>query len=230
MAFGMQVSNGDFRDIIKYDARAGRLFRVDRDVAGNKTPVDITGPQTKFAIDFGSLEVGYVAFTASGPDRRMVPYGRALPPQPDTKDETGKPTHRPGFYVLVGGNAVGGVREWCSNAAILLNALDELYNVYAQRPEAVQGKIPVVAIVRTEAVTSGKGAQKSTNYRPLFEIVTWTDRMEDMGPRTVTAPAGNGDTLASDAAAVSAMTAAPAPAMAAAAMATAGAPAMPSEW
>ena len=215
MAFGMTISSGDYNEIIKYDARAGRLFRVDRDVSGEKIQVDITSPTTKFAIDFGTLQVGYVAFSANGPVRDMVPYGQPLPAQPQTKDDNGKLISRPGFMAMVYGTTVGGPREWCSNAAILLSALDELYQVYEQRPEAQQGKIPVVCIASTVPVTSGKGAQKSTNYRPVFEIVMWTDRTPEMGTRTVPVPARR-DTLSEDSAALQRMTAGPAPAAVAA--------------
>ena len=190
MAFGMNVSNGnDFRDMVKFDARAGRMFRVDRDpVSGIRDQVDITGPDLKFAIDFGSLQVGYVQFTANGPVRSMVPYGKPLPVQPQDKDDNGKLVAKPGFYVLIAGKSVGGVREWCSNAAILLTALDELYQVYEQRPEAQQGKIPLISIPRTIPVKSGRGAQSSTNYKPEFSIVGWVDRLADMGERTVPVP------------------------------------------
>lgn len=198
MPFGMQVSSGDFRDIIKYDARAGRMFRVDRDPATReKTQVDITNPSMKFAVDFGSLEVGYVGFTANGPVRAMVPYGKPLPQQPQDKDNEGKLISRPGFYTLVAGQAVGGIREWCSNAAILLTALDDLWNTFSSAPEAATGKIPLVSIISTVPVTTGKGTQKSTNYKPVFQIAGWVDRLPDMGDRTVPAPAGglaaNGD-------------------------------------
>ena len=188
--FGMQVSSGaDFRDMIKFDARAGRLFRVDRDpITGLRTPVDITGPETQFAIDFGTLEVGYVQFTANGPVRSMVPYGRPLPAQPQDKDENGRLLAKPGFYALVAGRALGGVREWCSNAVILLTALDELYQVFAQRREAQAGQIPLICIPRTLPVKSGRGAQSSTNYKPILDIVGWVDRVPDMGERTVPIP------------------------------------------
>ena len=189
MAFGMQTSGGNFLPIIKYDARAGRIFRVDKD-NGITEQVDITDPNMKFAIDFGSIEVGYVQFSAQGPVRHMVPYdGRALPAQPQDKDDKGKLVSRPGFYALVAGQAIGGIREWCSNAAILLNALDELFNLYAEQPEAAGGKIPLISIVSTVPVTSGTGAQKSTNYKPVFKIVGWVDRLADMGERTVPPPA-----------------------------------------
>ena len=189
MAFGMQTSGGNFLPIIKYDARAGRIFRVDKD-NGITEQVDITDPNMKFAIDFGSIEVGYVQFSAQGPVRHMVPYdGRSLPAQPQDKGVDGKLLSRPGFYALVAGQAIGGIREWCSNAAILLNALDELFNLYAEQPEAAGGKIPLISIVSTVPVTSGTGAQKSTNYKPVFKIVGWVDRLADMGERTVPPPA-----------------------------------------
>lgn len=188
MAFGMQTSGGNFLPIIKYDARAGRIFRVDKD-NGITDQVDITDPNMKFAIDFGTIEVGYVNFTPNGPVRHMVPYdGRSLPAQPQDKDDKGKLVSRPGFYALVAGQALGGIREWCSNAAILLNALDELFNLYAEQPEAAAGKIPLISIVSTVPVTSGTGAQKSTNYKPVFKIMGWVDRLADMGERTVPPP------------------------------------------
>lgn len=189
MAFGMNTQTGNFLPIVKYDARAGRFFRVDKD-NGITEQVDITDPNMKFAIDFGTIEVGYVQFSAQGPVRHMVPYdGRSLPAQPQDKDDKGKLVSRPGFYALVAGQAIGGIREWCSNAAILLNALDELFNLYAEQPEAAAGKIPLISIVSTVPVTSGTGAQKSTNYKPVFKIVGWVDRLADMGERTVPPPA-----------------------------------------
>ena len=59
-----------------------------------------------------------------------------------TRTKRGNWWSKPGFYVLIAGTGVGGIREWCSNAAILLGALDELYQVYEQSPEARQGKNP----------------------------------------------------------------------------------------
>lgn len=189
MAFGMNTQTGNFLPIVKYDARAGRFFRVDKD-NGITEQVDITSPDLKFAIDFGSIEVGYVQFSAQGPVRHMVPYdGRSLPAQPQDKGVDGKLLSRPGFYALVAGQAIGGIREWCSNAAILLNALDDLFNLYAEQPEAAAGKIPLISIVSTVPVTSGTGAQKSTNYKPVFKIMGWVDRLADMGERTVPPPA-----------------------------------------
>lgn len=186
MAFGMKTA-GDFRDIVKYDARAGRLFRVDGDGAGQKQNVEI--PQgTQFAFDIATLEAGFVAFTAQGPTRAMVPWngpGTPLPAQPQDKDADGKLTHRAGFWALIAGAALGGVREWCSNAGCLIEEVDRLWTKASAMPEAATGKIPLVAITGTYPVVTGTGAKRSTNYAPVFEIRGWVDRPKELGPRTV---------------------------------------------
>lgn len=187
MAFGMQTSGGDFLPIIKYDARAGKLFRVDRNMGGGNDAVELP-PGTAFALDFGSLEVGYVDFTAQGPVRHMVPFGATIPQQPGEKNDEGKVRFRPGFYAKVAGQSLDGLREWCSNAAVLLNALDDLWQTFAAAPEAGQGQIPLISIIGSTPVKSGKGAQSSTNYAPIFKINGWIDRPDLFGARTVPAP------------------------------------------
>lgn len=189
-AFGMNTSSGNFLPIIKYDARAGRLFKVDRDAQGVNQQIDITSPTLQFAIDFGTFEVGYVNFTANGPVRAMVPFGGQIPDQPQTVDDKGKLLSRPGFYALVAGNAIDGIREWCSNAAILLGALDDLWQEFVATPDAKAGLIPLISIVSAVPVKSGTGAQTSTNYRPVFKIVGWVERLPGMGERTIAPPGG----------------------------------------
>ena len=103
MGLGLKISSGggDFLPIIKYDARAGRMFRVDK-VDGVSTPVDIT-KKFKAVFDFENVEVGYINFaTGSAPDFVMVPLGDALPEQPS-------PNHKQGMRMTVKlGEACGG--------------------------------------------------------------------------------------------------------------------------
>jgi hypothetical protein len=185
----MQIRTGDFLPIVKYDARAGRFYKMEKRVDGGSDPIELP-PGTKFAFDIGTLEAGFVAFTAQGPVRHMVPYspGVALPPQPQDKDGEGKLMFRPGFWVKIAGNALDGVREWCSNAAVLLNALDELYQQITSTPEAAAGQIPIISISGTIAVKSGSGARSSTNYAPIFRLEGWTNRPDLLGERTVASP------------------------------------------
>jgi hypothetical protein len=192
MAFGMKTTTGDFLPIAKYDARAGKFFKVDKRVDGGSDATEIA-LGTKFAIDFGSFEAGYVSFGPQGPVRHMQPYieGQPMPAQPQEKDAEGKLVFRPGFYTKIAGNAIDGVREWCSNAAVLLNAMDDLYQTFIRAPEAAQGQIPIVCIASTVAVKSGTGARSSTNYAPVLRIEGWTARPDVLGPRSVPAPAAS---------------------------------------
>ncbi len=190
MAFGMQapIAN-DFADIFKYDARAGRGFRIDYNPdTREKTPVDITSPPPSFAIDFGSLEVGYGHFSPTGPDLRVVPEGQSLPPQPTDKDDKGRTMFRPVFRVKLYGKILHGLREWASSANVVMESVDDLYNKFRVAPEAQSGKIPIVQLTKTIPMTIGKGQRATTVYAPCFAIVGWTDRVAAMGERTVPPP------------------------------------------
>ena len=191
MAFGMKVTSGDFLPIVKYDARAGKFFKVDKRVDGGSDAIELP-LGTKFALDTFTLEAGYVMFGPQGPVRHMVPYtdGVQLPSQPQEKDAEGKLLFRPGFYAKIAGNALDGVREWCSNAAVLLNAMDDLYQQIVKAPETAAGQIPIICIISTTAVKSGTGARSSTNYAPVIKIEGWTPRPDILGAQTV--PLGNG--------------------------------------
>ena len=72
--FSTEPTSGDFLPIIKYDARAGRFFRIDRGANGNE-PVDITD---SFAavFDFENVEVGWMNFSGPQPDFKLVPMGK----------------------------------------------------------------------------------------------------------------------------------------------------------
>lgn len=193
MAFGYKVTNGDFLPICKFDARAGRFFKVDKVLGAPNQDVEIPNG-TKFAVDFGSLEAGWCTFTGQGPVRHMQPYIEGQPPiaQPPEKDAEGKPVFRPAFYVKLAGNAIDGVREWIGASAAVMNAMDDLYQLYIKAPEAASGQIPIVCIASVTTIKSGSGAKSSTNYGPVFRIEGWTPRPDILGERTVPMPASNG--------------------------------------
>ena len=178
-------SDGSFLPICKYDARAGRLFRVDRSQRGDGSyqsdNVDISQPAPQFAVDMGSIQVGWLAFSATGPDFHLVPFGSPMPAKPSSD-------HKAGFRVKLGGKIMGGVRELAASSKCVLSAIDGLHTAYEAAPEAASGKIPLVKMTGTKPITT-KGPQgTTTNYAPVFEIVGWVDRLPDMGERTVALP------------------------------------------
>ena len=65
-----------------------------------------------------------------------------------------------------------GLREFSSTAAIVIEAMNNLYDLWMAAPENVAGKLPVVRCSGVLPISNKHG----TNYQPTFEIVGWTDR------------------------------------------------------
>ena len=186
------AAGGEFVPILSYNAVSGRLALRDRvqNASGDweARETDVTMAQPTFAVDFGRLEVGWCHFVkGSAPLWSMVPYGQPLPERPASpgQDAAGKTlNYRNGFRVPVAGNAIGGVRELAGNSAALINGMNALHDLFVASGEAAMGKIPVVKMIRTDAIKAGQ----ATNYQPVFEIQTYVDRPDLLGPRTVAAP------------------------------------------
>jgi hypothetical protein len=176
MGLGLKINSGskDFLPIIKYDARAGRVFRVDR-ADGVSTPVDIT-KKFKAVFDFENVEVGYINFaTGSAPDFVMVSLGSVLPASPSEN-------HKQGMRMVVKlhESCGGDCRELAGTSGAFLASMEKLHDEYLAGLVNNAGKLPVVTLADTVAIESGSGARKSTNYRPVFEITGWVNRPKDL--------------------------------------------------
>lgn len=191
MALGLNTStNGaDFIPHIRYDARAGRLFRADRtqgaDGRWETTMVDITTPPPQFIMDLAQIEIGWLSYAGGTPDLRMVPFGTPLPPVP-SKD------HKQGFRVRVfAPKLLGGLREFASSAKVVIAAMDALHSAHEAAPERGQGLVPVVTFAGTMPVTTKTPQGSSTNYTPVFRIEKWVARPADLpiGALTAAQPA-----------------------------------------
>lgn len=183
MALGLPVggeSTGDFTPIVKWDARAGRAFRIERsqgsDGTWNTDSVEITNGFTA-VMDLGNIEVGWAHFAAGvAPSYAMVPHGQALPARPSDQ-------HKHGFRLMMklGKGSGGDVREISSTSKAVLGAIDQLHTEYEAGVKDNPGKLPVVAITGAKSITSTGKGQSSTNYAPIFEITKWVDRPADLG-------------------------------------------------
>lgn len=175
MALGLQTEagGGDFAEIVKFDARAGRFFRVDRrEVNGQweTDPVEITdGFQAVF--DMTNIKVGWMLFAAGvAPMMTMVPLGDPMPDRPSDQ-------HKQGFKLMLklGAGSGGDVREFASQAKAVIGAVDALHDLYTAGLKDNPGKLPVVSLKGTTAIKSTGKGQTSTNYAPIFEITRWVD-------------------------------------------------------
>src|SRR3974377_2066774 len=157
--------------IIKYDSRAGRIFRVDRsDETGRweSNPIEIT--QVFQAVpDLDNIEIGWLHFPTGGaPDIRTVRYDKALPDRPTDK-------HRPGFRVvlLLGKQSGGDVREMAANAQVAIKGMELLHDHYLAEKSAHPGQLPVIKLSGTIPVTTQGNANgqkvSSTNYQPTWQ-------------------------------------------------------------
>ncbi len=221
MALGLNYESGsgnggDIIPFVKYDARAGRMFRNDRaESNGNysNTPVDIT-QNFKAVFDLENVEVGYIHYAAgSAPAYLLTKLGNPLPHKP------GDGKWKQGARVMIKLNAAcgGDVREITSNATAFLKGLDDLHTAYSAGAKANPGKLPIVTLKTTLPITSGSGEKKSTNYQPVFEITGWAPRPADLVfvPKEPNAPTtASPSTAPSTGSTVAPPPAAPQPAMA----------------
>jgi hypothetical protein len=183
-------SGGDFTPIIKFDSRAGRVFRIDRvqDFNGyNNEQVDITH-NFRAVVDFENVEVGWINFPMGGtPSFMLVPMGQQLPPRPSVD-------HKNGLRFMMKLDTVCGgekkVREIASSAKAFLGGVEQIYAEYLRQKDSNPGKLPVLALTGTMPIETGTGAKKSTNYRPSFRIEGWVTRPADLiyVPKGMTAP------------------------------------------
>jgi hypothetical protein len=178
-------SAADFTPIVKYDARAGRVFRVDR-VQGadgfSSEAVDIT-QIFKAIVDFENVETGWMDFPpGSAPSFVLMQLselgkGKPLPDRPSAK-------HKNGIrFLLKLSKACGGdkpVRELAGTSKAFLAGVEEVYNLYMAEKAKYPGMLPAISIASTTPVKSGSGAQVSTNYRPTFRIDGWAKRPDDL--------------------------------------------------
>jgi len=179
MAIGVSyeaAAGGDIIPIVKYDAKAGRMFRRDR-VNGETDVIDITR-SFKAVFDFENLETGFIDFNTGGAPSFALAHidSRAKVTSPPT------PGHKPGARMLVklGKECGGDVRELASTAKAFLRGIDAAHDAYLAGAAANPGKLPVFTLKDTVPITSEGGGNKTTNYSPVFELVAWAPRPSDL--------------------------------------------------
>lgn len=220
MSLGLKEyhTGGTFSPRIEYNAKSGRMTRVDRTADGTENiRIDVTMTQPAFAWDLGSIEIGWANFqSGAAPSLVMVPYGQPMPARPNRE-------HKAGFRSKVWDGREPTSREFSATAGVTVNAIEALWDRLISAPEAAAGKVPVIRLVNVIAIS----AQRGTNYAPDFALVQWIDRSDSVfGPRTVAAPGQPAivPVAANDAQAVAAPVAPPAWPVAA------PAPAQPAGW
>lgn len=187
-----KASSEDRVPIVKYNAKAGRIFRVDRTQTAQgweSSEEEVTnGFQAIF--DMENIEIGWLDFPPGGAPSIVTQHlSKGFPERPS-------PKHKQGVRIMMklGKSVANGqpaVREFSSSAVVVLKSIDALYEAYKDGVAANPGKLPAVKLVSSTGVKSGSGDKSTTNYMPTWQIVSWVDRPSDLMPRaaTSTAPA-----------------------------------------
>jgi hypothetical protein len=193
-------AGGDFLPIVKYDARAGLWFRIDRVDSGQgflPEPVDITR-NFKAIFDLENLETGWIAFpSGSAPLSSLVRMKDLLAKEAQFPAQPGE-TYKHGLrFMLKLAKDIGGdkpVREVMGTSKAFLNGIESLFRDYLRDAPANAGKLPVVMMDGIAMIKSGSGNRVSSNFRPNLKIAAWAPRgdLEWKGRAGIVSPAGNG--------------------------------------
>ncbi len=182
-AFRMPAANGgSFRPRVKFNAKAGRVYRIDRVPQADGRAILETEITAQFAF-FLALE----SFADGWWNREtfkelLVALGGVLPPQPDGRDEKGKPiwVYQVRCAMKLAAAAGGDLRVFSSGAQCVLEPLDRLYHECTAdakgRGDERRRWVPAVRMVRTDPIKGENGV----NYAPVFEVVKWVERPADM--------------------------------------------------
>ncbi len=190
-AFRMPSANGGlFRPRVKFNAKAGRVYRIDRvqqaDGWGNED-VEITA-QFAFYLALESFADGW--WNRQTFKELLGPLGGEMIAQPDERDAAGKPVwaYQVRCTMKLAAAAGGDLRVFSSGAQCVLEPLDKLYSECMSDPKARGDQlrlwVPAVRMARTEAIKGDNGV----NYAPVFELVKWVQRPADMPYEPVEAP------------------------------------------
>ena len=170
-------AGGGFTPIVKFDARAGRMFRMDRiENNGNfmNEAVDIT-QSFKAIADFENMETGWMRFASgAAPDFKLVPMplDKEFPDRPSDKHKRGV------RFMLKLAKDCGGdkpIREIAGTSKAFLSGVEAVFTEYLAEKDKHPGKLPVIVLEKTTPV-KGTGENPSTNYHPTFKIVGWAPR------------------------------------------------------
>ena len=165
MAFMTVASSGggDFIPYIKYNAKAGRFYtKRDEPDAEEFEVTDMTA-----IFDLDNLQTGWFFFAAGqAPSKVMDPSLSEMSPSPGDG-------YKRGFQLnLYSEKNLLGAREFSSTAGSVIDAMNDLHTAWEADKSANPNKLPVVKSTGVVPITNKHG----TNYKPKFEIVSWTDR------------------------------------------------------
>lgn len=169
MAFMANPSSGEgsFTVYVKYNAKAGRWYtKKDEKDAPEFEVTDMTA-----IFDMDNLQTGWFLFAPGVAPSKVF--------DPSLEQAAARPGNdfKRGFQLnLFSGKNLLGVREFCSTAGVVIEAMNALHTAWELECGKHPGKLPVVKCNGVAPIVGSHG----TNYQPSLEIVSWADRPAEL--------------------------------------------------
>lgn len=177
MALGFaKASSNDFLPSLRFNAVSGDCI-----VAGATKNADGTSWDkfehevkfpAKFVADFENIEIGWILFSAQGPNFALSKIGEPMPDRPSDK-------HKQGFRLVLFSKEHGLV-TFSNSSNTVKDVMDDVHDAYLSGKDKNAGKMPVLEFKGVEkfAVKTKEG---SKNYKkPVISIVSWVEKPEGM--------------------------------------------------
>ncbi len=175
-------SGGTIRPRIKYNSKAGRAYRVEReqDKDGDWVSKDVEVTDNLcFLLDRRSMRKGWMNFKTF--HEVIVPIKADLPEQPDDIGSDGKLSYKPVLKMTVklAPNCGGDIREFSTSSMLVMNSIGDLLVDWKSSEHSDDDMCPVIKLVGSEAISGNHGV----NYKPTWEVSAWRERPADMAPK-----------------------------------------------
>ncbi len=158
-------NTGNGKPYCKFNAKADKWFVRGAD--GEDREIQ----RPTFVADFDNIKTGWVRFLeGQAPDWVLDPSLDRPAPLP------GEGFKRGFMLMAFSQKFFGGAAEFASASIHLSNAIKDLYKQYEMGRSTNPNKLPVVQCVGSQPMKDRHG----TNYRPIFTIVDWVDRPDDL--------------------------------------------------
>jgi len=166
-------STEDFKNYIKYNAKAGRWYTKK-----DGEEVEVMNPT--FVADLDKIKTGWMLFAAGvAPD---IVYDPSLSVQSPKPSEN----HKKGFeFEVFSQNQLGGVCVFSSTSGIVGGVIKTIYSQYESFKAQNVGSLPVIECSGVTPETSKHG----TNYKPTMKIIKWVKRPDAFDVGAALAPA-----------------------------------------
>ena len=174
MALPKRKDRKSFDPVFKFNAKEGKLIRVDRiegDNGWESKEIEIASGSFTAIMDLDHVQVGWIAYTTTGPDMRLVDIDEDIGDRPSD-------AFKEGFRLRIKlqNGAGDDIRELSSTAIGLWNSIDELHSEFVETRSKHKGKLPLVGIAEIARVITKNGV----TYRPIFTINKWVARPGDL--------------------------------------------------